>query len=259
MNLELQEKVVIVTGATGGIGEAIAFTFAKEGAIPVIIGRDSVRGVEVQMQLQQLCPKAIFLKAELIDPKACKWVIEQVIEKLGRIDILVNNAGGNDSVSLKEGTPEDFVNSLKANLVHYFSMAHYALPHLIASKGNIVNIGSKVANLGQGGTSGYAAAKGGIQGLTREWAFDLLPYQIRVNEVIPAEVWTTSYERWINRSENPEAKINSIVGKIPFGKRFTTVEEIANMVVFLASPLSSHTTGQHIYVDGGYTHLDRNA
>jgi len=259
MNLNLEGKVAIVTGATSGIGEGIALAFAREGAIPVIIGRDAERGEEVAKKVQELSSKSFFIQAELVDPAVCHQVVDTVIQKLGAIDILVNNAGGNDSVSLKDGSPEEFVQSLKANLVHYFSMAHYALPHLIKTKGNIVNIGSKVANLGQGGTSGYAAAKGGIQGLTREWAFDLLQYGIRVNEVIPAEVWTSSYEKWMNRSEDPAAKLKELVDKIPLGKRFTTVNEIADTVVFVASPLSAHTTGQHLFVDGGYTHLDRNA
>jgi L-fucose dehydrogenase len=259
MNLNLEGKVAIVTGATSGIGEGIALAFAREGAVPVIIGRDAERGAEVAKKVQELSPKSIFVQAELVDPAVCQQVVEYVIQKLGSIDILVNNAGGNDSISLKDGSPEEFVQSLKANLVHYFSMAHYALHHLIKTKGNIVNIGSKVANLGQGGTSGYAAAKGGIQGLTREWAFDLLQYGIRVNEVIPAEVWTSSYEKWMNRSADPAARLKELVDKIPLGKRFTTVDEIADTVVFVASPLSAHTTGQHLFVDGGYTHLDRNA
>jgi len=259
MNLDLEGKVALITGATGGIGEGIAIAFAAEKAIAVIIGRDVKQGNAIVENLKVNSPKSFFIAAELSDPDACKKIVEKVINKLGKIDILVNNAGGNDSVSLENGNPEDFLNSLKINLVHYFSMAHYALPHLKISKGNIVNIGSKVANLGQGGTSGYAAAKGGVQGLTREWAFDLLKFGIRVNEVIPAEVWTASYEKWINRSSNPGQRLKEIVVKIPLGKRFTTVEEIANTVVFIASPLSSHTTGQLLYVDGGYTHLDRNA
>ncbi len=259
MNLKLNGKIAIITGATSGIGEGIALTFAQEGAIPIIVGRDTVRGTEVLEKIKDLSPMSIFIAAELIDPEICKTVVDKVVNTFGSIDILVNNAGGNDSISLKDGSPEQFIDSLKANLVHYFSMAHFALPHLIQSKGNIVNIGSKVANLGQGGTSGYAAAKGGIQGLTREWAFDLLEHGIRVNEVIPAEVWTSSYEKWINRSPGAAKKLKEVVDKIPLGKRFTTVEEIANTVVFVASEVSAHTTGQHLFVDGGYTHLDRNA
>jgi L-fucose dehydrogenase len=147
--------------------------------------------------------------------------------------------------------------SLQNNLSHYYNLAHYALPYLKATKGNIVNIGSKVATTGQGNTSGYAASKGAINALTREWAVELLPFSVRVNTVIPAEVWTPLYETWIKSLPDPEEKLQSIVSKIPLEKRMTTSEEIAGMTVFLLSGLSSHTTGQIIYVDGGYTHLDR--
>ena len=137
-------------------------------------------------------------------------------------------------------------------------MAHYALPHLKRAKdAAIVNIGSKTAVTGQGGTSGYASSKGAIMALTREWAVELLPYHIRVNTVIPAEVMTPLYRRWVDTFPNPEEKLRNITSKIPLEKRMTTSEEIAAMVVFLLSNKSGHTTGQHLFVDGGYVHLDR--
>jgi len=128
---------------------------------------------------------------------------------------------------------------------------------LIKSKGAIVNIGSKTAETGQGNTSAYAASNGGRNALTREWAVELLPHGIRVNAVIVAECFTPLYETWINTFPNPDEKLKSISEKIPLGKRMTTKEEIADMVLFLLSERSSHTTGQLIYVDGGYVHLDR--
>lgn len=115
----------------------------------------------------------------------------------------------------------------------------------------------KVSVTGQGSTSGYAASKGAINALTREWAAELLPFSIRVNAVLPAEVWTPLYENWIKTFSDPDAKMKSITSKIPLEKRFTTSEEIADTVVFLLSDKSSHTTGQILFVDGGYTHLDR--
>ena len=136
-------------------------------------------------------------------------------------------------------------------------MAQAVLPELIKSKGSILNISSKTAETGQGGTSGYAAANGGRNALTREWAVELLPHQIRVNAIIVSECWTPLYEQWISTVNNPDEKLEAIKNKIPLGKRMTTAEEIADMAVFLLSPLSSHTTGQLIYVDGGYVHLDR--
>jgi len=136
-------------------------------------------------------------------------------------------------------------------------LAHYALPALKKSKGAIVNITSKTAETGQGGTSAYAAANGGRNALTREWAVELLKYNIRVNAVVVAESWTPLYEKWISSLPNPAEKIKEITSKIPLENRMTTTEEIANAVAFLLSEKSSHTTGQLIHVDGGYVHLDR--
>jgi NAD(P)-dependent dehydrogenase (short-subunit alcohol dehydrogenase family) len=147
--------------------------------------------------------------------------------------------------------------SLHKNLVHYYLMAHHALPALKKSKGAIVNIGSKTAETGQGGTSAYAASNGGRNALTREWAVELLKYGIRVNAVIVAECYTPLYEKWVQTLSNPEDTLQRITEKIPLGKRMTTSEEIANAVAFLLSDKSSHTTGQLVYVDGGYVHLDR--
>jgi len=183
--------------------------------------------------------------------------VDQVLKDFGRLDALVNNAGRNDKVGLEDGNPDEYVASLKRNLVHYYAMAHYSLPHLKRSRGSVVNIGSKTAVTGQGSTSGYASSKGAIMALTREWAAELLPYGIRVNTVVPAEVMTPLYRSWLDTFPDPKEKLANIISKIPLDKRMTTSEEIAAMVVFLISPKSSHTTGQHLFVDGGYVHLDR--
>jgi NAD(P)-dependent dehydrogenase (short-subunit alcohol dehydrogenase family) len=160
-------------------------------------------------------------------------------------------------VGLEQGSPEAYVGSLERNLLHYYNMAHYALPALKQVKGTIVNIASKTAITGQGGTSGYASSKGAILALTREWAAELLPYHIRVNAIVPAEVMTPLYRQWLDTFPDPEQKLKSILAKIPLGKSMTTPEDIASMAVFLLSAKAGHITGQHIFVDGGYTHLDR--
>ena len=257
MDLNLKHKVVIVTGGAKGIGLGICKLLASEGAIPVIIGRKEVDNLKAVKEIEDLGYTAIGIQAELSDPDDCKKAIENVIAQCGRIDGLVNNAGANDSVGLESGNYNDFMASLHKNLVHYYLMAHHALPELKKSKGSIINIGSKTAETGQGNTSGYAAANGGRNALTREWAVELLPYSIRVNALIVAECHTPLYDNWLQTFDNPAEKLKEITEKIPFEKRMTTVEEIANMVVFLLSDKSSHTTGQLIYVDGGYTHLDR--
>lgn len=257
MDLGLQEKVIIVTGGAKGIGEAISKLIAAEGGTAVIAGRSTADNEKTVNEIIAAGGKALAITAELGNVEDCKKVIAETIAKYGKIDGLVNNAGANDGVGLESGSPEKFMQSLQNNLSHYYNLAHFALPYLKATKGNIVNIGSKVASTGQGNTSGYAASKGAINALTREWAVEMLPYSIRINTVIPAEVWTPLYETWINSLPNPQEKLASITAKIPFEKRMTTSAEIANTTVFLLSPRSSHTTGQIVYVDGGYTHLDR--
>src|SRR5262249_35818117 len=177
--------------------------------------------------------------------------------EFGRIDVLVNNAGVNDGVGLERGSPEQFVSSLQRNLLHYYNMAHYALAELKKSRGCIVSIASKTAVTGQGGTSGYVAAKGAVLALTREWAVEPLKYGIRANGVVPAEVMTPLYQKWLSGFANPEEKLAQITAKIPLGKRMTQPEEIAAAVLFLCSGQASHITGQHLFVDGGYVHLDR--
>ena len=257
MNLHLENKIIIVTGGAKGIGLGICKVLASEGAIPVIIGRKDSDNQIALKEIEAAGGIAKSVVAELTKPEDCENAIKQIIAEFGRIDGLINNAGVNDGVGLESGNYEAFMESLHKNLVHYYLMAHHALPELIKSKGSIVNIGSKTADTGQGGTSAYAASNGGRNALTREWALELLKYGIRVNAVIVAECYTPLYNTWIQTFDNPEEKLKQITDKIPLGNRMTTAEEIANMVVFLLSERSSHITGQLIYVDGGYTHLDR--
>ena len=257
MDLKLRNKVIVITGGARGIGEGISKLLGGEGAIPVIIGRDERDNSEAVKSIRQEGGESFGIVAELTRPDECKMAIKSVLNQYGRIDGLVNNAGVNDGVGLENGTYETFMQSLHKNVVHYYLMAHYALPELIRSKGSIVNITSKTAETGQGNTSGYAASNGGRNALTREWAVELLKYGIRVNAVSVAECYTPLYERWINSLPDPREKLIQIKSKIPFGNRMTTAEEIANMVVFLLSERSSHTTGQIVHVDGGYVHLDR--
>lgn len=257
MDLGLKDKVYLVTGGAKGIGEAIIRAIAAEGGIAVIVGRNADDNDAVVRDIRDRGGRADALAVELAQADSCKKTIEFAFSKYARIDGLVNNAGVNDGVGLEQGDPQRFMASLGKNISHYYNLAHYALPRLKAVKGSILNIGSKVSVTGQGGTSGYAASKGAINALTREWAVELLPYGIRVNCIIPAEVWTPQYAKWVKTLPDAEAKLKSIVSRIPLEHRMTTPEEIADMAVFLLSARSAHTTGQIIFVDGGYTHLDR--
>lgn len=253
MDLQLKNKVVLVTGGAKGIGLGIVRTAAAEGAIPVLVDRDELAARTVHTEF----PHGEMIIADLSLAQACYSVVQKTIDKFGRLDALVNNAGVNDKVGLEHGSPEQYVESLGRNLLHYYNMAHYALPHLKKSRGCIINISSKTALTGQGGTSGYASAKGAILALTREWAAELLDYGIRVNAIVPAEVMTPLYRQWLDTFPNPEEKLKTVLAKIPLEKRMTSPDEIAAMVVFLLSARAGHITGQHIFVDGGYVHLDR--
>jgi len=257
MDLQLQGKIIIVTGGAKGIGAAIVRACAAEGAVPLIVDRDAPAAEALHSELHSAGTTCGQIAVDLTTPENCSHAVEQTLKTFGKIDALVNNAGRNDKIGLERGSPSEYLASLNRNLVHYYSMAHYALLHLKKSRGAIVNIGSKTAVTGQGDTSGYASAKGAIMALTREWAVELLPYGMRVNTVIPAEVMTPLYREWLATFPNPEEKLQTILSKIPLGKRMTTAEEIAATVVFLISGKSAHTTGQHIFVDGGYVHLDR--
>ena len=257
MNLELSNKVIVVTGGAKGIGEGIAKVLAGEGAKVVIVGRNDADNLKTVKAIETTGGKAFGVVAELSVPSECEGAVKKVIEKFGHIDALVNNAGVNDGVGLESGNYEKFMASLHKNLVHYYLMAQYSLPYLKKSKGSIVNITSKTAETGQGNTSAYAAANGGRNALTREWAVELLKYGIRVNAVVVAECFTPLYQTWIQTFDEPQKKLDEITAKIPLENRMTTAEEIANAVAFLLSEKSSHTTGQLIHVDGGYVHLDR--
>jgi L-fucose dehydrogenase len=257
MDLGIRDKVMIVTGGSKGIGEGITRRLAEEGAVPVIAGRDRKTGEDLQAELSRRGMPCHFICVDLAPQENCRRVVDETVRKYGRIDALINNAGANDGVGLGSGSPEKFLASLNSNLYHYYYLAHFALDALKASRGAIVNISSKTAVTGQGNTSAYAAAKGAQLALTREWAVELLPFGIRVNAVVPAEVMTPLYEKWIRTFEDPEKKLGEIVRNIPLGKRMTTKEEIASMVAFLVSAQASHITGQWLFVDGGYVHLDR--
>jgi L-fucose dehydrogenase len=251
MDLGLKDKVVIVTGGGSGIGAAISEVLAEEGAIPVILTRrapdaDWLAGVK----------RADVVLADLSDDDQCRQAVADIRARYGHIDGLVNNAGANDSIGIEAG-PQAFRASLDRNLIHYYTLVHLLADDLRAAKGAIVNVASKTALTGQGATSAYVAAKAAQLGLTREWAAAFLKDSVRVNAVIPAEVMTPLYANWLKTFDNPEERLAEITRRIPLGQRMTAPREIADTVVFLLSPRSSHTTGQWLFPDGGYTHLDR--
>ena len=250
MDLNLKGRVVVVTGGGSGIGQGITGVLSEEGAKVAVIAR---RAPDADWLART---GARFFQAELSDDAACGLAVRAVQAELGPVYGLVNNAGANDGVGLDKG-PEAFRQSLNQNLVHYYTMVHLLAADLRAERGAVVNISSKTALTGQGGTSAYVAAKAAELGLTREWAVEFLPDGVRVNAIVVAEVMTPLYRRWLDTLPDPEAKLGEITAKIPLGKRRPTAREIADPCAFLLSERASHTTGQWLFPDGGYTHLDR--
>ncbi|MEP6682832.1 MAG: SDR family oxidoreductase [Parafilimonas sp.] len=255
MDLQLQNKIIIVSGGAKGIGEGIVKLLAAEGAMPIIIGKNEDDNLKTVEAIKSTGGKCYQVAAELTKPEECKKAIEQIMNEFGTIDGLVNNAGVNDGVGLEHSDYESFMASLHRSLIHYYLLAHYALPALKISKGSIVNISSKTSETNQGSTSAYAASNGGKNALTREWAVELLKYGIRVNAIVVAEIRARLYEQQTNI--DPEKKLKEITSKPLLKNKMTTIEEMANVVAFLLSEKSSHTTGQLIHVDGSYVHLDR--
>jgi L-fucose dehydrogenase len=147
VDLQLENKVVLVTGGAKGIGAAIVRAGAAEAAIPVIVDRDVAASKNLHAEVRT----SRVIIADLSSPADCQTAIDSTLEKFGRLDVLVNNAGINDKVGLEHGTPEQYVDSLGRNLLHYYNMAHFALPYRKKTRGCIVNISSKTAIPGQGG------------------------------------------------------------------------------------------------------------
>lgn len=260
MDLHLEGKVIFVTGGFKGIGKGVVLTLAQEGAIPIILNRKDGVEDEFRAELDKITSTYEVYFIDLNDTDEIKPIVDDVYAKYGHIDGVVNNAGKNDNKDVESTSWREFEESIHGNLTHYYELVHETCPYLKESKGSIVNISSKTALTGQGKTSAYAAAKGAILGLTREWAAAFAKDRVRVNAIVVSEAWTPLYANWIKTfgdEETQQARLKVITDKIPLEHRMTSTEEIADTAAFLLSDRSSHTTGQWVYVDGGYVHLDR--
>lgn len=234
MDLQLKNKVIIVSDGAKDIGSDIVKVLAKEKAIPVIISSNEKENLKIIEEVNAGGGKCFHEVADLITPEACKESIYKIINQFGEVHGLINNTAINDDARFEHNNYENFMASLRKNLAPYYLLAHYLLPALIRSKGAIVNINFKMAETGRCTTSTYAANNGGINALTREWAVELLKYNIRVNAVVV------------------ESKTSLHDSKISPENRIAANQEIANTIAFLLSERSSHTTGQLIHADGDF-------
>lgn len=260
MDLHMENKVIIITGGFKGIGKGITLQLAQEGVTTVIIDKDKEARAGFEEDIKKYSDAYDIFILDLTDTDGIAPIVEQTYKKYGHIDGIVNNAGVNDNKDLETTSWRDFEKSIHGNLTHYYELVHASCAYLKESHGAIVNITSKTALTGQGKTSAYAAAKGGILGLTREWAAALVHDRVRVNAIVVSECWTPLYADWIKTfgdEEAQKARLSVITDKIPLEHRMTTPAEIGNTAAFLLSDRSSHTTGQWVFVDGGYVHLDR--
>ncbi|MCO6558145.1 MAG: SDR family oxidoreductase [Bifidobacterium sp.] len=260
MDLHLSGKVFLITGGFKGIGKGITMQLAQEGATVVILDMDEKERPAFCKDIEKYTKNYATHIIDLRDTDKIAPIVDGAYKKYGHIDGIVNNAGVNDNKALETTSWREFEESVHGNLTHYYEMVHSACAYLKESHGAIVNITSKTAVTGQGKTSAYAAAKGGILGLTREWAAALVGDDVRVNAIVVSECWTPLYADWIKTfgsKEQQDARLKVITDKIPLEHRMTTPAEIGNTAAFLLSDRASHTTGQWVFVDGGYVHLDR--
>jgi NAD(P)-dependent dehydrogenase (short-subunit alcohol dehydrogenase family) len=247
-----ESKVVIVTGATAGIGYVTAKRFASEGANVACVGRNSERGTALVNQIAADSGRALFIRADVRDNEQVMAVVDQVAQRFGRIDVLFNNAGVELIRDCAETTEEEWDLVLDTNLKSAFLFSKYSIPRLKQSHGNIVNNASSIGLVGSPNYTAYCASKGGLVLFTKALALECAPWKIRVNCVCPGAISTPMLDREIAHFPDTDAVVRSITEEAPM-RRIATPDEVANVVLFLASEEASYVTGSSYSVDGGTT------
>ena len=249
MDTQLAGKVALVTGASQGIGRAIAKAFADEGAQVGLLARNRKRLDET---LEMIGGSGVVAPCDVTDPPAIASAVEKVVSALGRLDVVVNNAGTRQNFRrLDELSIEEWDRVIGANLSSVFYVTRAAVQHLIEQgSGSVVNVSSIAGPLGFPTIGSYSASKAGVIGVTRTMAAEWCEFGVRVNSVAPG--WTTSPMNVELRTDPGNAEVlETITSKIPMG-RFADASEVAQAVVFLAGATGSYITGQTLMVDGGW-------
>ncbi|MGA3406278.1 MAG: SDR family NAD(P)-dependent oxidoreductase [Candidatus Bathyarchaeia archaeon] len=247
-----ESKVVVITGATAGIGYVTAKRFAAEGANVACVGRNSERGTALINQILADSGRALFLRADVRNNEQVMAVVDQVAQRFGRIDVLFNNAGVELIRECAETTEEEWDLTLDTNLKSAFLFSKYSIPWLKQSRGNIVNNASSIGLVGSPNYTAYCASKGGLVLFTKALALECAPWKIRVNCICPGAINTPMLDREIAHFPDKEAVVRSITEEAPL-RRIATPDEVAGVVLFLASDEASYVTGASYSVDGGTT------
>lgn len=248
--MKLTDRVAVITGAAKGIGLGCARVFASHGATVVIADIDTEAGAEAAKQLSAV-GRVVFVACDVTKEADIQRLIDDTVERFGRLDCLVNNAGWHPPATTIEQTEvADFEQLVRLNLTGAFIACKYAVPHLRRTRGNIINISSEVALLGQASSAAYVTTKAALLGLTRALALDLAPEGVRVNAVCPAGVMTPLVKQWAASEYDPAGAIEAVHRWHPMG-RMARAEEIGEVCAFLASDEASFVTGQTICPDGG--------
>jgi NAD(P)-dependent dehydrogenase (short-subunit alcohol dehydrogenase family) len=247
----MNQPVVLITGALTGIGRATAIAFAREGNRIVISGRREEAGQTLAAELRALGAEAEFLRADVRFEAEVRSVVEQTVERFGRIDVAVNNAGTEGQLApIVEQSAASYEDTFAVNVLGtLLSVKHEMRAMLAQGSGSIINLSSVAGQVGIAGASVYAASKHAVEGITKSAALEGAAAGVRVNAVAPGPVATEMLDRFVGGSEEGKA---GFLSTIP-ARRAATPEEIAQTIVFLASDKARYLTGQSIAVDGGYT------
>lgn len=254
---KIEGRVAIITGATSGIGKAVALLFAEEGAQVIITGRREALGGEVVTEIQRKGGKAFFIKADHTNVKDCSKVVEETLKGFGKIDILFNNAGYVKFETAERTSEEDWNYTMALNVTSVWRMSKLVIPHMRGKGGVIINNASDWGIVGAKNAVMYCTSKGAVVQMTRAMALDHARENIRINVVCPGD---TFVERWVKdgqhfastEREDVERGLKEMGEALPIG-RVGDVSEIARVVLFLASDDSSFMTGVALPVDGGNT------
>ncbi|KAG6457623.1 glucose 1-dehydrogenase 2 [Manduca sexta] len=251
--MSFQDKVVLVTGASSGIGAAIAEKFASEGAKVAIVARNTTKLAEVSKKCEKVGSKPLVIVADVTTEESARKAVSQTIDQFGKLDVLINNAGIVKNCGiLDEEAIETFDLIMTTNLRSIVCFTHIAGPHIVASKGNIINI-SSVASLGvvMDKAFAYCTSKAGLDHFTRCIALELAPKGVRVNTINPGIVKTDIISNWMGLDKaTQDAVYDKMEKSSPLG-RISSSEEIADLTLFLASEKAKSITGSSYVIDNG--------